>query len=78
MLFVKFYSVMSRAKAKETLTMEEYQNTMNGIYSTSICHETLDEAPQAYKPFEEITELIKPTVDIISILKPIYNFKAKE
>ena len=70
--------LMSRAKAKETLTMEEYQNTMNGIYTTSVCHETLDEAPQAYKPLEEITELIKPTVDIISILKPIYNFKAKE
>ena len=70
--------LMSRAKAKETLTMEEYQNTMNGIYTTSVCNETLDEAPQAYKPLEEITELIKPTVDIISILKPIYNFKAKE
>ena len=70
--------LMSRSKAKETLTMEEYQNTMNGIYSTSICNETLDEAPQAYKPLEEITSLIEPTVDIISILKPIYNFKAKE
>jgi RNA-splicing ligase RtcB len=70
--------LMSRSKAKETLTMEEYQNTMNGIYTTSVCNETLDEAPQAYKPLEEITELIKPTVDIISILKPIYNFKAKD
>ena len=70
--------LMSRSKAKETLTMEEYQNTMNGIFSTSICNETLDEAPQAYKPLQEITDLIKPTVDIISILKPIYNFKAKE
>lgn len=70
--------LMSRSKAKETLTMEEYQNTMNGIYSTSICNETLDEAPQTYKPLEEITSLIEPTVDIISILKPIYNFKAKE
>ena len=70
--------LMSRAKAKETLTMGEYKNAMNGIYTTSVCYETLDEAPQAYKPLEEITELIKPTVDIISILKPIYNFKAKE
>ncbi len=70
--------LMSRAKAKETLSMAEYQNTMDGIYTTSICQETLDEAPQAYKPLEEITELIKPTVDIVSILKPIYNFKAKE
>ena len=70
--------LMSRAKAKETLTMEEYQNTMDGIYTTSVCQETIDEAPQAYKPIKEITELIEPTVDIISILKPIYNFKAKD
>ena len=70
--------LMSRKKAKETIPLEHYQNTMDGIYSSSVCYETLDEAPQAYKPLEEITELIKPTVDVISILKPIYNFKAKE
>lgn len=39
--------------------------------------ETIDEAPMAYKPTEEIVELIKPTVDVIDVIKPIYNFKAK-
>ena len=70
--------LMSRKKAKELLAISDYQNSMSGIYTTSVCSETIDEAPQAYKPLEEITALIKPTVDIISILKPIYNFKAKE
>ena len=70
--------LMSRTEAKDKLTVKEYTETMNGIYTSSICYETLDEAPQAYKPLEEITELITPTVEIVSILKPIYNFKAKE
>lgn len=70
--------LMSRTTAKDTLTMGEFKNAMQGIYTSSVCYETLDEAPQAYKPLDEITELIKPTVDIISILKPIYNFKAKD
>lgn len=42
-----------------------------------LCEETIDEAPMAYKPTEEIVELIKPTVDVIDVIKPIYNFKAK-
>ena len=56
---------------------DSYKNEMNGIYSTSVCEETIDEAPMAYKPTEEIVELIKPTVDVIDVIKPIYNFKAK-
>lgn len=52
-------------------------NEMNGIYSSSVCEETIDEAPMAYKSTEEIVELIKPTVDVIDVIKPIYNFKAK-
>jgi RNA-splicing ligase RtcB len=50
---------------------------MDGIYSTSICDSTIDEAPMAYKPIDEIIECIKPTVEIVKQIKPIYNFKAK-
>ena len=64
-------------EAKKELSIDSYKNEMNGIYSTSVCKETIDEAPMAYKPTEEIVELIKPTVDVIDVLKPIYNFKAK-
>lgn len=69
--------LMSRAKAKELLSMEDYQKQMNGIYSTSICDSTIDEAPMAYKPIDEIIECVKPTVKIVKQIKPIYNFKAK-
>lgn len=70
--------LMSRSKAKELLSMEDYQSTMEGIYSTCVDNSTLDEAPMAYKPIEEILSNIKDTVDIINIIKPVYNFKAHQ
>lgn len=68
--------LMSRTAAKEKLNMEEYKKSMEGIYTTSVCPETLDEAPMAYKSLEDIIGVIRETVDVIEILKPIYNFKA--
>lgn len=68
--------LMSRTKAKETLSMEEYQKTMEGIYTTSVNEATLDEAPMAYKSLEDIIDVIRDSVDVIEVLKPIYNFKA--
>ena len=70
--------VMSRTKAKNELSMEEYRESMKGIYSSSINQETLDEAPMAYKSLEDIFHVLGDTVDIIEVLKPIYNFKASE
>ena len=69
--------LMSRKKAKELLSMEQYNNQMKDVYTTSICESTLDEAPMAYKPIEEIVECIKPTVAVLEQIRPIYNFKAK-
>lgn len=68
--------LMSRAKAKENISMEEFKGSMNGIYTTSVSESTLDEAPQAYKPMVEIVSAIGDTVDIVDVIKPIYNFKA--
>lgn len=68
--------LMSRSKAKENISLDEFKGQMNGIYTTSVNQSTLDEAPQAYKPIDEIIENIKGTVEIIDIIKPIYNFKA--
>lgn len=68
--------LMSRAKAKEQISMDDFKDSMNGIYTTSVCESTIDEAPQAYKPMEEIISAIGDTVDIVDIIKPIYNFKA--
>ena len=70
--------LMSRRAAKERLTMEEYQETMKGIYTTSVSEATLDEAPMAYKSLEDIISVIQESVDIIDVMKPIYNFKASE
>ncbi|RBP38231.1 tRNA-splicing ligase RtcB [Garciella nitratireducens] len=68
--------IMSRAQAKDNISLEEYQESMEGIYTTSVKESTLDEAPMAYKPIEEIINNIEDTVDILDIIKPIYNFKA--
>lgn len=68
--------IMSRKKAKETFKMEDFKESMEGIYTTSVTEETLDEAPFVYKPIQEIVDNIKDTVDIEKIIKPIYNFKA--
>ena len=68
--------VMSRKKAIESLSMDEYKSVMEGIYTTSVNEGTLDEAPMAYKSLNDIVDVIYPTVDIIDVMKPIYNFKA--
>lgn len=68
--------LMSRTKAKESLSMEQYREEMAGIYTTSINEGTLDEAPMAYKSMEDIIDVIKESVDVIDVMKPIYNFKA--
>ena len=70
--------IMSRMEAKEKLDLEEYKETMSGIYTTSVCTGTIDEAPMVYKPMQEIVDCIGDTVDIERIIKPVYNFKAAD
>jgi RNA-splicing ligase RtcB len=70
--------VMSRTQARTSLTMGQYRETMEGIFTTSVNKDTLDECPLAYKPMEEIIANVKDTVEILEIISPIYNFKAAE
>lgn len=70
--------IMSRTKAKQVLDMDEYRKTMEGIYTTSINANTLDEAPMAYKSLEDIIDVICESVDVMDIMKPVYNFKADD
>lgn len=70
--------LMSRRKAKNELSMEEYQKRMKGIYTTCVSYDTLDEAPMAYKKAEHILKHISPTANVIKHIKPVYNFKACE
>ena len=68
--------IMSRSKAKENIDLEAYRRAMEGIYTTSVNENTLDEAPMAYKSLDDIIDVIRDTVDIVEVLKPVYNFKA--
>lgn len=70
--------LMSRSKAFQKLSMEEYRAQMAGIYTTCVLPDTLDEAPMAYKNIEEIVGQISPTAEIVKRIKPVYNFKATE
>lgn len=70
--------LMSRSKAKESITLSQFKKSMEGVYSTTISQSTIDESAFAYKPMEEIIENVGDTVEIIKIIRPVYNFKAAE
>lgn len=67
--------IMSRFEAYNLIDLDDYIESMKGIYTTSINDSTIDESPFAYKPIESIIENIKDTVDIVKIIKPVYNYK---
>jgi len=68
--------IMSRTKAKETIDMEAYRQSMAGVYTTSVNEDTIDEAPMAYKSLSDIIDVIRDSVDVLDVMKPVYNFKA--
>lgn len=70
--------LMSRRQAFSNLSMEEFQKEMEGIFTTCVVPDTLDESPMAYKSMEEIVAQIEPTAEIIERVRPVYNFKAAE
>ena len=70
--------LMSRAKAKAEISLEEFENSMKDIFTTSVNTGTLDESPMAYKSINDILNNINDTVEVNEIIKPVYNFKASE
>lgn len=68
----------SRSDAKRLITLEDYQKSMKGIFTTCVNESTIDESVFAYKDYKEIMECVEPTVEILERLIPIYNFKASE
>ena len=58
--------------------MEAFRRQMEGVYSTCVLPETLDESPMAYKSMEEILAQIGPTAEIEARIRPVYNFKAAD
>lgn len=70
--------LMSRTQAKKSYTVSEFRKEMEGIYTTSVNSETLDECPMAYKGMQDIVDNIGDTAGILAVIKPVYNFKAGE
>lgn len=70
--------LMSRSAAKQSITLAQFKKSMDGIFSSTVNQSTLDEAPFAYKPMDEIIANIAETAEIVKIIRPIYNFKAAE
>ena len=70
--------LMSRNQAKENISLEAFEKSMKGIYTSCISYETLDESPMAYKSIESVLPWIEETAKVVEIIKPIYNYKAKE
>ena len=70
--------LMSRQDARNSFTLSQFKKEMQGIYSTSVSRNTLDESPMAYKPIEDILSKIEDTVAVRERILPVYNFKASE
>jgi len=70
--------LMSRRAAFSNLNLKEYKAQMEGIFTTSVNRDTLDEAPMAYKSIDFIMQSITPTAKVLHQIKPLYNFKASE
>ena len=70
--------IMSRSQAFKSISLNDYANSMQGIYTECVNEETKDESPMVYKPKDEIIDNIRETVDIVNVIKPVYNFKAAE
>lgn len=70
--------LMSRGQARQTISMKDFKESMEGIYTTCVNNSTIDESAFAYKPMKEIVDNVGETVEIKSIIKPLYNFKASE
>ena len=68
--------ILSRGQAKQKISLDEFEDSMKGIFTTCVGQSTLDEAPQAYKPIEDILAYIDETIKVLEVIKPIYNFKS--
>ena len=64
-----------RGETQQVLSYKDFVSSMNGIYSTCVRPDTLDEAPDAYKDSDEIIENIDGTANVDEVIKPVYNFK---
>lgn len=67
----------SRSQASKNLDINEFKRQMNGIVTTSVSKNNLDESPDSYKSSKIIEDAIEPTVNILDRVLPILNIKDK-
>lgn len=70
--------IMSRGQARREVSLEDFKKSMEGIFTTSVCEETLDESSFAYKSLDSVLPWIEGTVEVEEIIKPLYNLKATD
>lgn len=70
--------LMSRNQAKENIKLEDFQESMKGIYTSCVSEKTIDESPMAYKSIDSVLPWIEDTAEVVDIIKPIWNYKAEE
>lgn len=68
--------MMSRSKARESVHLDDFKESMTGVWSTSVLESTIDEAPMAYKSMDDIVDNVGDAIEILEVIKPLYNFKA--
>ena len=68
--------LLTRQEANNKISLNDFKQSMEGVYSSSVVNETIDEAPMTYKDSDMIKEALENTVTIIRQLKPILNVKA--
>jgi tRNA-splicing ligase RtcB len=68
--------MIRRLDSGKFYSMEAFEDSMKGIFTTSISRNTFDESPFAYKPWDSISSYLEETVDIEQVAKPVYNLKA--
>lgn len=69
---------MKRMLASGAVTMEDFNERMKGVYTTTATAQTIDESPFAYKTFSMIEKHLQETVTIDEIVRPLYNLKGSE
>lgn len=67
--------VSSRSEARNNITLDEFRNSMDGVYSSCVDNERIDESPMAYKNSQMIIDALSETVEVMNIFKTVYNFK---
>ena len=66
--------VMSRKKARERVSLEDFETSMQGIRGT-VDENTLDESPFAYKDIFEVMELQSDLVEVEEHIRVLINVK---